>query len=480
MSENALKTIAVLMASFFMLALVLLKRPEFLSTPSALGALIAAQLILAAVCRFRQAFFLALMIAFVWAGTEFPDKSVWLKGRWFVLGIGALTGLAIYMKDQHHRFGVFHLVASFCVLSATVSALVSSYPEESLLKAVSLFLLFLYASSGARIAVPVFEPEKFFRGLRIICEFVAYFTVIAYFVFHWEFYGTSNSLGAVMGVVVAPVLLWGVLTAPTIHSRRRLGFALILALLALMSSFARAAICASAVSCFAICIALRQYRLLAKGIGAVVVLALAAATVVPRQSEAPVSDGSASAFELFIFKGSRQQGAFGSRKGPWQQTWNVIKEHPWFGSGFGTSETGEDLTNVNLKFTGTHIDTRVVREHGNSYLAIAEWVGLLGVVPFYALVALSFFNVRKILAKMRRTGNVFIPGIPAAAIVLAGLVEATFEDGLFAVGYYLCVLVWAMAFILDDLVHNDETSVHAPEPSVPVYWNDLAPASPGR
>jgi O-antigen ligase len=450
MSENALKTMAVLMASFFMLALVLLKRPDYLSTPSAIGALIAAQLILAAVCRFRQAFFLVLMIAFVWAGTEFPDKSVWLKGRWFVLGIGALTGLAIYMKDRQHRFGIFHLVASFCVLSAIVSALVSSYPEESLLKAISLFLLFLYASSGARIAVPVFEPEKFFRGLRIICEFVAYFTVVAYFVFHWEFYGTSNSLGAVMGVVVVPVLLWGVLTAPTVNFRRRLG------------------------------IALRQYRMIAKGIGAVIILALAAATLVPRQSEAPVSDNSVSAFDLFIFKGSPQQGAFGSRRGPWQETWKVIKEHPWFGSGFGTSQTGEDLTNLDIKYTGTHIDTRVVREHGNSYLAITEWVGLLGVIPFYLLVGLSLFNVKKVLSKMRQTGNVFLPGIPATAIVLAGLVEAVFEDGLFAVGYYLCILVWALAFILEDLVHYDEAGVHAPEAQVPMYWNGLATADPGR
>jgi O-antigen ligase len=480
MSENALKTMAVLMASFLMLALVLLKRPDYLSTPSAIGALIAAQLILAAVCRFRQAFFLVLMIAFVWAGTEFPDKSVWLKGRWFVLGIGALTGLAIYMKDRQHRFGIFHLVASFCVLSAIVSALVSSYPEESLLKAISLFLLFLYASSGARIAVPVFEPEKFFRGLRIICEFVAYFTVVAYFVFHWEFYGTSNSLGAVMGVVVVPVLLWGVLTAPTVNFRRRLGFALLLAMLALLSSFARAAICASAVSCFAVCIALRQYRMIAKGIGAVIILALAAATLVPRQSEAPVSDNSVSAFDLFIFKGSPQQGAFGSRRGPWQETWKVIKEHPWFGSGFGTSQTGEDLTNLDIKYTGTHIDTRVVREHGNSYLAITEWVGLLGVIPFYLLVGLSLFNVKKVLSKMRQTGNVFLPGIPATAIVLAGLVEAVFEDGLFAVGYYLCILVWALAFILEDLVHYDEAGVHAPEAQVPMYWNGLATADPGR
>jgi O-antigen ligase len=480
MPENAPKTIAVIMAGIFMLALVLLKRPDYLSTPSALGALIVAQLVLAAVCRFRQAFFFALMIAFVWAGTDFPDQSAWLKGRWLVLAIGAVTGLAIYMRDENHRFGIFHLVAFFCVLSATVSALVSSYPEESLLKAVSLFLLFLYTSSGARIAVPVFEPEKFFRGLRIICEFVSYFTVVAYFAFHWEFYGTSNSLGAVMGVVVVPVLLWGVLTAPTINSRRRLGFALILALLALMSSFARAAICASTVSCLAVCIALRQYRMMAKGAAAVVVLALAAVTIFPRQSEAPTGDGSISVIDLFVYKGNRQQGAFGSRRGPWQQTWSVIKEHPWFGSGFGTSQTDEDLSNLNLKFTGTHIDTRVVREHGNSYLAIAEWVGLLGVVPFYTLVGLSLFNVRKVLSKMRRTGNVFLPAIPAAAIVLAGMVEGMFEDGLFAVGYYLCVLVWALAFILEDLVHHGDASAHAPEPAVPVYWNDLAAAGSGR
>ena len=480
MSENALKTLAVLMTSFFLLALVLLRRPDYLSTPSALGALIATQVIAAAVCRFRQVFFLALMIAFVWAGTDFPDQSAWLQGRWFVLGVGAVIGLAIYMRDQHHRFGVFHLVASFCVLSATVSALVSSYPEESLLKALSLFLLFLYASSGARIAVPVFEPEKFFRGLRIVCESISYFTALAYFVFHWEFWGTSNSLGAVMGVVVAPVLLWGVLTAATTHSRRRLGFALILALMALLSSFARAAICASVVSCLAMCIALRQYRMIAKGFAALIVLAFAVVTVVPRQSEAPTSDGSTSAFDLFVYKGKPQQGAFGSRKGPWQETWEVIREHPWFGSGFGTSQTGDDLTNLDIKFTGTHIDTRVVREHGNSYLAIAEWVGLLGVIPFYALAGLSLFNVRKVLSKMRRTGNLFLPSIPAAAIVLAGLVEAMFEDGLFAVGYYLCVLVWALAFILDDLVHYDEAGIHAPEAVIPQYWNELATAGSGR
>jgi O-antigen ligase len=473
MSENGLKTIFVLMGGSFVLALLLIERPDYLSTPKMLGGLIAAQLILAAVCRFKQAFFLALMIAFVWAGTDLPDKSVWLQGRWFVLATGALAGLAIYMKDQNHHFGVFHLVASFCVLSATVSALVSAYAEESLLKAVSLLLLFIYGSSGARLAVPALEPEKFFRGLLLICEFLAYFTAVSYFVFHWEFYGTSNSLGAVMGVVVVPILLWGMLTAQTVNSRRRLGFALLVALLALMSSFARAAICATIVSCLAMCIALRQYRLLAKGIAATMVLAAVAVMFVPRQSEAPQWDGSQSVFDMFVFKGKPQQGAFASRRGPWQQTWEVIKEHPWFGSGFGTSQTGDDLANIQIKYTGTHIDTRVVREHGNSYLAIAEWVGLLGVIPFYSLVGLSLRNVYKVFARMRSTGSAFIPALPAAAVVLAGLVEAGFEDGLFAVGYYLCVLVWALAFILVDLIRYSESGQTASEPAPLAQWNGL-------
>jgi O-antigen ligase len=480
MSDNGLKAIFVLMGGAFLLALLLLERPDYLSTPKMLGGFIAAQLILAAVCKFKQAFFLALMIAFVWAGTSLPDQAVWRQGRWFVLATGAVAGLAIYMKDQNHHFGVFHLIAVFCVLSATVSALVSGYAEESLLKAISLLLLFVYGSSGARLAVPALQPEKFFQGLLLICELLAYFTAISYFVLHWEFYGTSNSLGAVMGVVVVPILLWGMLTAQTVNSRRRLGFALLLALLALMSSFARAAICAATVSCLAMCIALRQYRLLAKGIAATMALAVAAVMFVPRQSEAPQWDGSQSVFDMFVFKGKPQQGAFASRKGPWQQTWEVIKQHPWFGSGFGTSQTGDDLANIQIKYTGTHIDTRVVREHGNSYLAIAEWVGLLGVIPFYSLVGLSLRNVYKVFARMRLTGSAFLPAIPAAAVVLAGLVEAGFEDGLFAVGYYLCVLVWALAFILVDLIRYSESDQPASELVPLAPWRGLMAAGLGQ
>jgi len=477
MSSTALKTLVVVLGGLLLIAAILLIRPGYFASPEILVIFIVAQIVIAALCKYRQVFFVILMAAFLWAGINMPFHGAWLQGRWFVLGVGALAGLAIYMKDKNQRFGQIHMVAFFCVLSAVVSAMVSSYPEESFLKAASLFLLFVYASSGARLAVPWFSPQTFFRGLLRVCEFLAYFTAVSYYILRWEVYGTSNALGAVMGVVVIPVILWGFLTAETVGARRRLGFELLLAMLILMSSFCRAGIASATISCVAVCISHRQYRLVVKGMAAVVVLAISAVTFVPQQSEAPKGDSSQSLAEMFLYKGKPEGGVLGSRQGPWAQTWAVIKDNPWFGSGFGTSQTTDDLTNIQFAYGGSHVDTRVIREHGNSYLAIGEWVGLLGVIPFYFLIVLTAANVRSVFSRLRRTGNMFSPMVPAAAILLAGLVDAGFEDGLFAVGYYLCVFFWSLAFILDDLIHASDQIVYRTQNSMSGYEQFTAVAS---
>jgi hypothetical protein len=54
--------------------------------------------------------------------------------------------------------------------------------------------------------------------------------------------------------------------------------------------------------------------------------------------------------------------------------------------------------------------------------------------------------------------------VPLATIVLAGLVHAAFEDWLFAVGYYLCVFYWPLAFSLMDFAPARESSVAQPSP----------------
>jgi O-antigen ligase len=94
----------------------------------------------------------------------------------------------------------------------------------------------------------------------------------------------------------------------------------------------------------------------------------------------------------------------------------------------------------------------MAREHGSSYITIAEWVGLLGALPFLALLAVTVSNVWKVCAWMNRTADPRHYSIPLAMVVLAGLVHATFEDWLFAAGSYLCVFFWVFAFLLADLV----------------------------
>jgi len=474
MSDNNLKTLLILTSGVCLLAYLFFARPYYLTDHEMLSAIIIAQIVLAAVCKYRQAFFIIFIAAFLCAGTDMPLQSSWMQGRWFVLGFGALVGLAIYMKDHDHHFSTFHLIGMFCVLAAIVSALVSAYPEEAFLKAVSLLLLFVYGSSGARLAVPVLRPEKFFRGLLLACEFLNYFSAVAYFVLRWEIYGSPNSLGAVFGVVIVPVILWGLLTAESVVSRRRLGIELMVAMLVLLTSFARAGIAAAAISCLAVCIAMREYRLIAKGVAAVVVLATVAVMFVPLPEEAPKRDDSRSVTSMYLYKGKPDEGLMGSRGGVWQKTWDVIKDHPWFGSGFGTSLTDVDLTQLALAHA--HIDSRVTREHGDSYLAITEWVGLLGVVPFYFLISMIALNARRTLSMLRRTGDVWSPAVPAAAILIAGLVDAAFEDWMFAVGYYLCVFFWSIAFILVDLQPAPQV-VYSRDSSVPMYEPQFATAS---
>jgi hypothetical protein len=110
------------------------------------------------------------------------------------------------------------------------------------------------------------------------------------------------------------------------------------------------------------------------------------------------------------------------------------------------------------------------REHGNSYLAITEWVGFVGDIPFLGLVVLVAVNVGRALAQMRRTGNVLSPAIPLAGVLAAGLVHAAFEDWLFAPGYYLCVFFWSLAFIMVDVLPVPVSQVAPTAQSVRRDW----------
>jgi O-antigen ligase len=438
----------VLVASLFALC-VALYNPGYLSSGYYLGSLIFLQVLLAVVWKYEQRFFPMLVVVFLWAGMSIPFSTVWTSGRWAVLAVGAIAGFALYMRSGRPHFGIFHLTAMFTGLAALVSAAVSAFPKLSSMKALSLLLLFLYGSTGARLALSGKE-ERFFPRLLLVVEIVAYISAVAYMVLRIPIYGNPNSMGAIMGVVVVPLLLWGVLTAEGKTRYRRMIFAFMLAVGLLFFSQARAGILAGVVACGLACVALRRYRLLIQGTVAFVCVATLAIALTPSQrlEDMPGRREDSSLLGNFIYKGHDDVGVLESRLTPWDETVSTIQEHPWFGSGFGTRQTDQEDIDVGQYSTVS----AATREHGNSYLAIMEGVGLLGVVPFFTLIVMLLLKVGCVFAWLRRTANVRHYTVPVAMVLLAGLIHAGFEDWLFAVGYYLCVFFWVLAFAFIDLL----------------------------
>jgi O-antigen ligase len=193
------------------------------------------------------------------------------------------------------------------------------------------------------------------------------------------------------------------------------------------------------------CFCLHQYKLLVKVLALVLLLVAVTGMLDPGALNKSLGDLK----DAVLYKGHKEEGVLGSRRTPWEKSIASIKEHPLFGTGYGTSPTGED---PGLDFGRFASSAETSREHGSSYITIVVWVGLLGVLPFVGILGVTVSNVWKVCAWMNRTANPRHYSIPLAMVVLAGLVHASFEDWLFAVGAYPCVYFWFFAFILADLV----------------------------
>ncbi|MFZ0799684.1 MAG: O-antigen ligase family protein [Terriglobales bacterium] len=417
---------------------------QYFRDVSLLGGILLLEIIVASVWKYDQRFFVLLMVAFVWAGISVPLESAWSAGRWVVLSAGAVVGFIVWTRTPRGGLGSLHLIAFFCVCAAFVSATVSPFTQMALLKALSLLLLFTYCASGARLAV-LGREDRFFHGLLWGSEMAIYVTAFCYFGLGKKVWGNPNSLGAAMSVAMFPILWWGWFTSEARMVRLRRLAALLLCTYLVLFSMARAGMVAIVAVALVFCLCLRQYKLLMK-VTALVLLVVAVAGILAPEA---LNQHFGSLKDAVLYKGHKEEGVLGSRRTPWEKSIASIKEHPWFGTGYGTSPTGED---PGLNFGTIRSSAETAREHGSSYMTIAEWVGLLGGVPFVALLAVTLSNVWKVCTWMRRTAEPRHYSIPLAMLVLAGLVHASFEDWLFAVGYYLCVFFWALAFVLGDIV----------------------------
>lgn len=446
MNDRTPKIIAVaaMAAGVMVLLLVATARPEYFTSQRYLAGLLAAECLIAAVWLYKRAFFPVFIATFLLAGLDLPIASAGTIGRWLVLGLGAVVGTVIMLKERRHRFSSFHALALFSVLAGMVSAAVSRYTLQSSMKVLSLSLLFLYGATGARLAVSGRE-NRFFLGLLTGCEvFVA--VIAAFYLSGKEIMGNPNSLGAVMGVVAAPILLWGTLLKQEAFAHRRRVFFFAVAMYFTFSSQARAALLAATVSCGLLCLVLRKYQLVALGLGIIAIVAACTAIVRPDAFSNMIS----STTSAVLYKGKDPgEGIMSSRESPWQDTIDVIRDHVWFGTGFGTSDKG-DVDRAQLgRFAST---SSLSAEHGSGYLAILSWVGVLGVLPFLLLLGALLGKVIQTFTWMFRNRDPSHAAVPLAIVVLAGLIHTGFEDWLFAPGYYLCVFFWSMAFILVDQV----------------------------
>ncbi len=442
-SVKPLQWVGIVMGLSLALYLVYSHLQDF-SNVSFLGEILLLEIIIASLWKYDQRFFVLLIIAFAWAGLSVPLEAAWTSARWVVLAAGAVAGFIVWTKTPRGGFGSLHLIAFFCISAAFASASVSQFTQMAFLKALSLLLLFTYCASGARLAF-LGREERFFRGLLWGSEIAVYVTAICYFGFGQSFWGNPNSLGAVMSVALFPILLWAWLTSdgPTVRFHRLA--ALLLCTYLVLFSMARAGMVTVMAVTLVFCLCLRQYKLLVKMVALVLLLVAVTGVFAPDALNKRLGGLK----DAVLYKGHKVEGILGSRRTPWERSIASIKEHPWFGTGYGTSPTGED---PGLSFGTIRSSAETAREHGSSYMTIAEWVGLLGGLPFVALLSVTVSNLWKVCTWMRRTANPRHYSIPLAMVVFAGLVHAGFEDWLFAVGYYLCVFFWALAFVLADII----------------------------
>ena len=417
---------------------------QYFRDVSFLGGILLLEVIIASLWNYGERFFVLLMITFVWAGMHVPLQGAWTGGRWVVLSTGAVAGYIAWTKNPRRPSGSLHLIAFFCACAAFVSATVSPFVQMASLKALSLFLLFLYCATGARLAV-LGREDRFFRGLLWGSEIAVYATAICYLGLGQSIWGNPNSLGAAMSIGLFPVLLWGWLTSDRPAVRLRRLAALLLCTYLVQFSMARAAMIAVVLVTLVFCLCLHQYKLLVKVAALVLFLVAVTGMLDPGALNKSLEDLK----DAVLYKGHKEEGVMGSRRTPWEKSIASIKEHPLFGTGYGTSPTGENPGWGSGRFAST---AETEREHGSSYITIAEWVGLLGVVPFVALLVVTVSNVWRVCAWMRRTGDPRHYSIPLAMVVLSGLVHGFFEDSLFAVGSYVSVYFWVFVFLLADLV----------------------------
>jgi O-antigen ligase len=381
-----------------------------------------------------------LIACFFWTGMNIPFNNLAETARWAVLGMAAVVGVMVWIqKEGGFRIGNIHVLAALATATLMLSYDVSPNPSLTLLKSASVGLLFLYSAAGALTYIQG-RQTSFFKAAALCCEMVVYASVVSYGVLGYPVYGNPNSLGAIMGVVAWPLLLWDLITTENRIAWRRKLFALVLCGWLLQHSLARASFLAALVSSLLLLFVMKR-RSVMIGIGIAAILGgILLSAFNP--------DGWETLIQGAVYKNKPGTEILQSRRPRWQESLDEIQRRPWFGNGFGAAR------DVSEEWKGGVSTQTFNRERGSSYLTVISGVGFIGAIPI--LVLLIFIGRRIFMAcrRIRHSGKILDASMPMAAVLTASLCHAIFEDWLFAAGYYLSVLFWIFAFAL---AHREET-----------------------
>jgi O-antigen ligase len=240
----------------------------------------------------------------------------------------------------------------------------------------------------------------------------------------------------ITGVLCWPVLMWRFVLPGNRREYTRRLFALLVCAVLLVSSLSRASMLAAGLSSTVPLVCTRRYRTLLVGLSLFAAVLLNLYLISPERFT--------SSADTFLYKKGEKGKILGSRQKPWERSLDTFQEHPWLGLGFGAADNSADW-----KFDVV-TPGQLTRERGSSYLTMLESTGVLGTLPFGLLMLALLRDVRKVFLWLRHTGNPDQPAVVAATVILGCLVNAFFEDWIFAVGYYTSVFFWILALSLRD------------------------------
>ena len=431
--------IILLLAAVILGVFLLLRMPGLLTSDTGFLTVLTFSVGLFCLAEYHSVMLPVLAIVFLWAGSDVPYQQQAYAGRWVVLAMAGVFGLIVWSRSPHKLdFGTVHLFAAFTVLTTLFSALGAAVREVALLKCLSLFLFFLYLAIGGRVTFQGRERLLVHRLLKIFQAAILLYAAL--YLANLPFWYNPNALGAVMGIFAWPVVLWGYLIATDLKEKRYATFVVVVCGVLVLLSRARAGMLAAAVSSLVLLFCLRQMRIAGLALLALVVF-FTSFMLVDQESFRDYT-------QTVIYKpgeSDREFSVLSSRRTPWQKAVQTIQEHPWFGTGLGTPDK---------EVEGSIFTTGGYREHGNSYLTIAEGLGLAGMMPFALLLLVLLHRVWMACQWMRRTGNPAHCAIPLVAVMVGGLTHAIFEDWLLSPGSYLCIGFWIITFWALDLTRS--------------------------